>query len=93
MTKAEQFTQAKADILGWLNAAQEILWKISFGVNDRVNLKAGLRTEWRDNSARTRRNLERTVKCTCRWCGSPLEGYKTHHARFCDADCRRQYGA
>lgn len=83
-----------AEVAGWEwypVAASEILARFSYGVNDRINLRAGVRLDYRDNSKRIAEAIARTVKCECRWCGSPLLEYRQQHARFCDAGCRAAF--
>lgn len=72
-------------------SAATILERFSYGVQDRINLRAGLRMDYRDNSARTSERIAATVKCECRWCGQPLREYRQQHARFCDASCRAAF--
>lgn len=72
--------------------AGEVLDALAAGTNDRVNLRGGLRIEWREPSfERIQRNLRRTVKCECRWCGSPLAEYQPMNSRFCESSCQRSY--
>lgn len=77
----------------WSETAGQILHDISYGVQDRINIRGGLRLEYRDNSARTEARRRQRVKCECRWCGSPLPAYQPLHARFCEASCRRSYNS
>ena len=74
--------------------AEEILAKFSQGTNDRVNIRGGIRTDWPElKHSRLLRHLERTVKCECRWCGTPLPGYQPKEQRFCSASCRHDHSS
>jgi hypothetical protein len=82
-------------INGWSHFPETAAWILSairFGVMDRINIRAGVELGRDMSAARVNRNLLRTVKtCECRWCGSVIDGYKPHHARFCDQSCSRSY--
>ena len=82
-------------------SAASILREISYGVNDRVNIRGGcvppVLSAAREsaNLRRVREKLAATVKCECRWCGSPLDVYKPKEQRFCEGtgrnSCRASY--
>lgn len=83
------------EIDGWdwfPTTAGTVLQEISRGVDDRIMRRGAVRTDWPEPStARIRRQLERRVTCTCRWCGQDLPAYQPQHARFCDAGCRQAH--
>lgn len=75
----------------WYPVSREhVLRDISHGIHDRINQRGGLRLNWRANDDRIQAQLRRTVKCECRWCGTPIP-YQLHQNRFCEASCRRSY--
>ncbi len=79
---------------GWswfAETASQVLADIWRGVEDRINIRGGLRLEYRDNSARIEARRRQRVKCECRWCGQPLPEYKPLHSRFCEASCYRSF--
>ena len=72
--------------------AVEILQKFSAAADDRINIRGKIRTDWPElKHARLLRHLERTVTCTCRWCGTVLPKYQSKEQRFCSAECRRDF--
>lgn len=60
-------------------------------INDRGGLsRRDFDPENRPDIDRVRRHLARTVRCECRWCGTPIP-YAPTHQRFCSPGCRRDY--
>lgn len=82
------------EVKGWEwfpTSAQSILRDMSRGVEDRINLRAGVRTQWRDNSRKWEAERRRRVQCFCKWCGQALKQYQPEHSRFCEPSCYRAY--
>lgn len=91
--KALKGMDPQAEVKGWewyTVPASHVLRRMREGLEDRINRRGGLviRTA---SEKRIRRQLERRIKHSCRWCGRCLGRYAPDHARFCDAECRRDY--
>lgn len=86
---------AGVEVTGWdwfPTKREWVLHKISIGVHDRINIRGGLRMDWKPMSSdKISRKLQETVVCECRWCGQRIADYKPKAQRFCGADCRRSY--
>lgn len=70
----------------WPMPAAQILARLSEGVQDRINIRGGLIRPQPSpkravaNEKRITKQLRKTVKCTCRWCGSRMN-YAIHILR------------
>lgn len=81
----------KRSFSGWCpSTGNEIVAQFVEGVHDRINKRGGLQLGKEMNWTRLTRNLVRTVKCECRWCGSEMT-FKYKQDRFCDVSCRKLY--
>ena len=74
------------------DTADRVLAAMRYGIDDRINLRGKLDVSDKAmNSSRLNRELSRTVKCECRWCGRPIPAYVAKERRFCSARCRADY--
>lgn len=82
------------EITGWSwypKPASEILRDFSHGVDDRINRRGAMKTEWPEpKPIRILRVLEQRVTVSCRWCGQRMP-YKPVHSRFCEPSCRHSF--
>lgn len=72
--------------------AGDVLAAIRRGLQDRINTRGGLVIR-EASEARIRRQLEKRVRPSCRWCGTQLDRYEPKHFQFCDAECRRSHNS
>lgn len=77
-------------------SAHTILRELSFGVQDRINIRGGIKlpqpspARAQANEKRIQAALRRTVKCECSWCGNAMP-YAPKHSRLCSASCAMSY--
>lgn len=90
--------QPGQEVTGWEwfpVAVAEVKRAMSRAVDDRVNIRGGIRTDWPQVTAmRLYRRLARASggKCACRWCGGWMT-YAAPAARFCDPSCRMSHNS